>query len=78
MTDGADRAGIWLDLRECKVLFSRLKGMETRLSAPERELLLRIEKTLYERLSIGELETLQSFPLREDGGDSGRPRGRLS
>jgi hypothetical protein len=52
--------------------------METRLSAPERELLLRIEKTLYERLSIGELETLQSFPLREDGGDSGRPRGRLS
>jgi hypothetical protein len=55
--------GIVLTLDECKALFPRLKGLENTLLAPEREILLKMEKVLYEHLSIQEVENLfYSFP----------------
>jgi hypothetical protein len=55
--------GIVLTLEECKTLFPRLKGLENTLLAPEREILLKMEKVLYEHLSIQEVENLfYNFP----------------
>ncbi|MDR2398305.1 MAG: hypothetical protein LBD74_06040 [Spirochaetaceae bacterium] len=50
--------GVFLTFKELKVLFPRLKGTENTLSPAEREVLLRIERTLYGRLSIQEVEGL--------------------
>jgi hypothetical protein len=51
-------AGVFLPLEDCKAVFSRLKGLESILSAPERDVLWKLEKTLYQHLSIREVEKL--------------------
>ncbi|MDR3167042.1 MAG: hypothetical protein LBT93_03785 [Treponema sp.] len=50
--------GIILSLEECKILFPLLKGLENTLLAPEREILLKIERVLYAHLSIRDVENL--------------------
>ena len=51
-------AGVFLTLNDCTILFPRLKENEPLLSEKERRLLHRIEKVLYENLSIREMEEL--------------------
>jgi hypothetical protein len=50
--------GVFLPLEDCIALFPRLKRDEALLAAPEREALLKIEKVLYNCLSIQEVENL--------------------
>ena len=47
-----------LTLEECKSLFSRLKREEALLSNGESRILQNIERLLYSRLSIKEIEEL--------------------
>ena len=56
--ENGEEAGVFLTLNDCTVLFPRLKGMESFLSAEERRILHRIEKVLYGNLSIREMEEL--------------------
>ena len=56
--DNSGEPGIFLTLNDCAVVFPRLKKNETFLSIEERMLMLRIEKILYENLSIQEMEEL--------------------
>jgi hypothetical protein len=51
-------AGFFLDIEECKTLFGRLKKNEDGLSYEERKILLRLERFLYSKLSIREVEEL--------------------
>jgi hypothetical protein len=53
-----DEDGIFLDMENCKTLFQALKKSEINLSEVERDLFRRIEKLLYARLSIQEIEDL--------------------
>jgi hypothetical protein len=52
---------IRLEREEEAALFALLKGQEERLPALLRPLLLRLERQLYGRLTIEELERLQSL-----------------
>ena len=56
--DNHEEAGVYLTLKDCTVLFPRIKGIESSLSKEERMIMLRIEKVLYENLSIREMEEL--------------------
>ena len=47
-----------LTMEECKCLFGRLKRDEETLSDEELYILKRLEKTMYSRLSIKEIEDL--------------------
>ena len=47
-----------LTLNDCAALYPRFKGSESFLSDGERMVLHKIEKTLYERFSIREMEDL--------------------
>ena len=49
---------LYLSLEECKCLFHWLKKHEFNLSDDVRFVLQRLEKTLYSRLSIREIEDL--------------------
>ena len=49
-------SGIFLSLEELMVLFPVLKKNEALLNNKERRLLVKIEKNLYEHLSISEIE----------------------
>ena len=49
-------AGVILSLEECAILLPLLKKNEARLNTKERELLSKIEKNLYEHLSIADIE----------------------
>lgn len=49
---------LYLSLNECIALFPGLKEKESSLSKEERKILLRLEKVLYENLSINEMEEL--------------------
>jgi hypothetical protein len=51
-------AGAFLSLRELMILFPRLKNMEHTLKQEERQVLMKFEKTLYEHLSVKEVEEL--------------------
>ncbi|GHU83747.1 hypothetical protein FACS189468_9130 [Spirochaetia bacterium] len=51
-----NNAETFLNLRELLAIFSRLKSLESSLTGAEREVLLKIEKILYGRLSIQEIE----------------------
>ena len=53
-----EEAGIILTLKDCTVLFPRLKHMEYSLTKEERMIFLRMEKVLYGNLSIREMEEL--------------------
>ncbi|MDR1929424.1 MAG: hypothetical protein LBQ44_02230 [Treponema sp.] len=48
--------GIFLSVKELRPVYLRLKQNEAALNAPERDILLKIERVLYEHLSIQELE----------------------
>lgn len=56
-TDEAKPDGFFLSLEELLVLFSLLKKNEAALSVKERQLLVKIEKNLYEHLSIADIES---------------------
>jgi len=49
--------GINFTQEELLVLFSLLKKSEARLNAKERQILVKIERTLYEHLSIADIES---------------------
>jgi hypothetical protein len=51
-------ADLLLNFKECKCLYRKLKTEESRLRDDELSILQRIEKTLYSRLSIKEIEEL--------------------
>ena len=53
-----DETGLFLTLEDCKCLFQRLKKEEPNLKDKERNLLQRLEKFLYSKLSIKEIEDL--------------------
>ena len=50
--------GLFLNLDECKCLFRKLKKEESRLDDDELFILQRVEKMLYSRLSISEIEAI--------------------
>ena len=50
--------GLFLTLNECKTLFPGLKRNESFLSNDERMIMLKIEKVLYQNLSIQDIEEL--------------------
>ncbi|MDR0628933.1 MAG: hypothetical protein LBG24_04725 [Treponema sp.] len=50
--------GMFFTFKELTVLFPRLKKAENTLLPAEREVLLKIERTLYEQLSIQDVEGL--------------------
>ncbi|MDR2103683.1 MAG: hypothetical protein LBP42_06240 [Treponema sp.] len=54
--------GILLGPEDCKILFSLLKRNENALLTRERNILLKIERILYEHLSIQDIENLLRSP----------------
>ena len=50
--------GITLSLNECRSLFPLLKKQELNLSREQRTIMIKMEKVLYEFLSIQEMEEL--------------------
>lgn len=56
VTEGEE--GVFLTLEECTVLFPKLKKNESSLSIDERVIMLKIEKVLYRKLSITDIEEL--------------------
>ncbi|MDR2071995.1 MAG: hypothetical protein LBP60_00990 [Spirochaetaceae bacterium] len=48
--------GAFFSLEELLAIFPRLKQSEDTLSVPERSFLYRVEKTLYQHLSIQDIE----------------------
>jgi hypothetical protein len=56
--DPSKTPGLFLTVEELCSVFSRLKKNEAELDAQERAVLLKIERVLYENLSIQELEIL--------------------
>jgi hypothetical protein len=53
---GENSAGLFLTLEELSALFPWLQKNEDRMDIRERQVLNRIERTLYEHLSIDEIE----------------------
>ena len=53
-----EETGLFFSLEDCKCLFRRLKREETYLSDEESYILKRLEKILYNKLSIKEIEDL--------------------
>jgi len=49
-------AGLFLTLEELEVLLPLLKNNEVHLTGKERRILVKIEKELYEHLSIADME----------------------
>ncbi|MDR2211061.1 MAG: hypothetical protein LBO65_06280 [Spirochaetaceae bacterium] len=52
-----NRRGAFFNIEELRAIFPRLKRDEDALSAPERSFLYRVEKTLYQHLSVQEIES---------------------
>ncbi len=61
MTSEEGGQEVRVDREEQTALYALLKGQEERLPAPLRRLLARLERELYGRLTIEELERLQSL-----------------
>ncbi|MDR2702639.1 MAG: hypothetical protein LBB72_09425 [Spirochaetaceae bacterium] len=53
---GGNSAGLYLTLEELSALFPLLKNNEERMGVRERQILNRMERILYEHLSIEEIE----------------------
>ncbi|MDR2184789.1 MAG: hypothetical protein LBO80_03845 [Treponema sp.] len=68
--------GIFLPLKDCIALFPRLKRDEAILTVSERGALLKIEKVLYNYLSIQEVENLLYAPRTGSGGPAQSPKMR--
>jgi hypothetical protein len=64
--DKPGEPGIFLSIRELRTVFPWLKKNEAALSPPEQQILRKFEQTLYEYLSVREMENLLSDP-REPG-----------
>ncbi|GHU84088.1 hypothetical protein FACS189473_0370 [Spirochaetia bacterium] len=67
-------AGVFLSLGELETIFPRLKNIEHALDQTERKVLLKFEKTLYEHLSVKEVEELlqpTAVALGVEGGEAG-------
>jgi hypothetical protein len=62
MMETNDRAGLFLSLSELRLIFPRLKIQEPSMGNGERELLRKMELTLYDHLSIEEMENLLPPP----------------
>jgi hypothetical protein len=56
MSAKTDQKGVFLSLNELLVVFPRLKRLEAVLEKDERTVLIKMEKVLYEHLSISEME----------------------
>ena len=69
--DNSVEAGIFLSLNDCTALYPRLKENESFLSEEERKVLLKIERVLYDSLSIHEMEELLAGSFARPGA-SGR------
>jgi hypothetical protein len=52
--------GLLLNNEELRILFPLLKGIEAQMKNAERAVLLKIEKALYDQLSINEIESLRN------------------
>jgi hypothetical protein len=52
------KPGLFLNLDELKILFSSLKAHEDDLSRDAGSMLVKIERLLYDYLTIGEIESL--------------------
>ncbi len=50
--------GLFFNLDELKILFSNLKNHEDDLSPDSESVLIKIERVLYDYLTIGEIELL--------------------
>ncbi|MDR2143718.1 MAG: hypothetical protein LBP29_05060 [Treponema sp.] len=62
----ADQEGVFFTLDELLAIFPRLKHVEAVLKKDERAVLIRMEKVLYEHLSINEIEKcLKNFKENE-------------
>jgi hypothetical protein len=57
----SEEAGLFLSLKECKCLYRKLKKEESRLSDDELCIFNRMEKMLYSKLSIKEIEDLSDL-----------------
>jgi hypothetical protein len=51
-------AGVFITLQELSALFPRLKRAEHTMNSAERHVLIKLERTLYEYLSVSEAEEL--------------------
>ena len=56
-------AGLFLSLEELLILFPLLKKNEVSLNNKERHILVKIEKKLYEHLSIADIENRFGGPV---------------
>jgi hypothetical protein len=54
----SQEAGLFLSLKECKCLYRRLNKEEAKLGDDELRVFSRMEKMLYSRLCISEIEEL--------------------
>jgi len=54
----AQEPGVFLTLKDCIAFYPRLKSEESLLSFEERKVLLAMEKILYEKFSVSEMEEL--------------------
>ena len=57
LPDGTEHSDFFLSLEELLTLFPLLKKYESILNIKQRQILVKIEKNLYENLSIAEIES---------------------
>jgi hypothetical protein len=55
-------AGVFIGLRELMTIFPRIKQEEAVMNSEERQVLMKMEKTLYEHLSVEKVEELLHIP----------------
>lgn len=67
--DYSPEAGAFISLREIKAIFPYLKQREHTLNSGERQVLIKLEQTLYEYLSVDEAEELMHIPGSLGKGD---------
>ena len=67
MMETKDSVGLFLSLSELRLVFPRLKTQEPSMGNGERELLRRMELTLYDHLSIEEMENLLHELIDQSG-----------
>ncbi|MDR0377197.1 MAG: hypothetical protein LBH70_05330 [Spirochaetaceae bacterium] len=58
----SQEAGVFIGLRELITIFPRIKGGEYTMNPAERQVLMKIEKVLYEYLTVEEVENLARIP----------------
>jgi hypothetical protein len=59
-------AGVFIGLWELMTIFPRIKQEEAVMNSEERQVLMKMEKTLYEYLSVEKVEELLHIPGSED------------